>query len=232
MPSLPLTKATTIDKPAHLFQDSTFRVYVTSTGQQGPSAAAIAAILKKKFCMKILRVLDGQRNNIENSLDSDVFRGKSAATTLLHVLRGLVKSMSVDAQHDTFCLPDGTPVRDDTALEQYLVMSNVVVDETQGVPFLPIYIKKSSQAAIQPSQGPNGGYGGGYGGYGASNMGGSGYGGSNSNSSSRWGAGDPDVLSKLKGTDLSFTVSQESMAAKENPQIMLSGPKWKRVAAG
>ncbi|KAF4996970.1 hypothetical protein FGRMN_4188 [Fusarium graminum] len=186
-------------------RDSIFRVYVTSTGHRGPPTAVITAILKKKYCLKILRVLDGERNKIETSLDSDVFHGKSAATTVLHVLRGLVKSMSVDAQYDTFCLPDGTPVRDDTAIERYLVMSNVVVDDTQGVPFLPIHIKRSSQVTLQPSEVPNGGYGGGSGGYGSSGLGRFGYGGSNSNSPSSWGAGDQAVISRLKGTNLSFT---------------------------
>ncbi|KAF5681217.1 hypothetical protein FHETE_6 [Fusarium heterosporum] len=186
-------------------KDFIFRVYVTSTGHQGPPTAEITAILKKKFCLKILRVLDGERNKIESSLDSDVFHGKNAATTVLHVLRGLVKSMSVDAQYDTFCLPDGTPVRDDTAIERYLVMSSVIVDDTQGVPFLPIHIKRSSQVALEPSQVTNGGYGGGSGSYGPSSLGRSGYGGNSSNGASRWGAGDQAVLSRLKGTKLSFT---------------------------
>lgn len=175
-------------------QDTTFVIYVTSTVPNGMTAATIANLLSKAFFIKFLRVLDGQNSNIESSLDSSIFKGKNAAGTRLNVLRGLVKSMSVDAKQDTFCLPDGTPVRDDVAIEQYLLMAKPSIDVTEKVPSIPVFLKKSSLVAVQPTNNFSSS---------AAGMSGmSGMGGSRNQN----GEIDQSVLAKLGHLDLSFTV--------------------------
>ncbi|VUC31602.1 unnamed protein product [Clonostachys rosea] len=175
--------------------DTTFNIFVTAVVPSGMTAAIIAALLSKPFFIKFLRVLDSKSSNIEGSLDSSIFKGKSASGTRLNVLRGFVKSMSVDARQDTFCLPDGTPIQDDVAFEQYLLMAKPAINQAEKVPSIPIFIKKASLVAVQPTSNfSSAGSGGGI----------SGLGGARGGQSGSAGI-DQSVLAKLGSLDLAFT---------------------------
>ncbi|WAO95448.1 Hypothetical protein NCS54_01307100 [Fusarium falciforme] len=182
-------------------QDTTFNVYVTSSGPPATQASTyFAALLKKPFLLKFLRVIDSQRSNIETSLDSGAFKGKNAADTTLHTLRGVVKSMSVDSRQDIFCLPDGTPVQDNVSLLQYLVMVNPTISGAEKIPSVPVFLKKTGLLAIQSTQGVTSGSPGFIPGSGRP------YGDPNSGAPGQWATGiDQSVISKLGSLDMSFT---------------------------
>lgn len=182
-------------------KDTTFNVYVTSSGPPATqSSTYFAALLKKPFLLKFLRVMDSQRSNIETSLDSGAFKGKSAANTVLSTLRGVVKSMSVDAKQDIFCLPDGTPVQENVSLLQYLVMANPTISGADKIPSIPVFLKKTGLLAVQSTHGVASGTPG-------LIPGSRGPGGYNNGASGKWATGiDQSVVSKLGSLDMSFTV--------------------------
>ncbi|KAI8653043.1 hypothetical protein NCS55_01287800 [Fusarium keratoplasticum] len=182
-------------------QDTTFNVYVTSSGPPSTQASTyFTALLKKPFLLKFLRVIDSQRSNIETSLDSGAFKGKNAADTTLHTLRGVVKSMSVDSRQDIFCLPDGTPVQDNVSLLQYLVMVNPAISGAEKIPSVPVFLKKTGLLAIQSTQGVTSGSPGSIPGSGHP------YGDPNGGAPGQWATGiDQSVISKLGSLDMSFT---------------------------
>ncbi|KAK3984474.1 hypothetical protein QBC44DRAFT_385726 [Cladorrhinum sp. PSN332] len=180
-------------------EETTVNVYVTSTAPRDASQN-IASVLSKPFLLKFLRVVDSKNSNIEGSVDSSsVFKGKNAAATTLSILRQLVSSMSVAAQQDTFCLPDGTPVPDNIPLERYLVMAKPAINDKEKVPSIPVFLKKTGLVATQPTNNFRDGSG----------MTGGGHGGLGSNTNGLGGGGngtlDPDVMAKLGKMDLSFT---------------------------
>lgn len=178
---------------------------MTAIGSEATASSVfLASILKKEFLLKFLRVLDGKNSNIEASLPSNVFKDKSPSATALGTFRTVVKSMSVDPRQDIFCLSDGTPIQDNMALLQYLIMAKPAINGTEKIPAVPIFLRKTGMMAVKPTEqfasgpgtmlGPNGFRGSG------------GMGDDRSNSSP--GGIDPAVSSKLGSLDTAFTVSR------------------------